>query len=89
MNEFELERARFVELTVCLVYKNVFCFAKRFCSFELFFYRRETEILNKLDHPNIAKMYEVIETEDTMNIVMEYAGRLVSCRLYALINDPT
>lgn len=41
--------------------------------------RREVEILRKLSHPNICKLYDVIETEDTMNIVMEYApGTLLS-----------
>lgn len=36
--------------------------------------RRETEILRQLDHPHIARLYDVIETETAMNIVMEYAG---------------
>lgn len=36
--------------------------------------RRETEILKKLKHPNIAKLFDVLETEEHMYIVMEYAG---------------
>ena len=35
---------------------------------------REVEIMQKLKHPNICKLYDVIETEDSLNIVMEYAG---------------
>jgi len=37
--------------------------------------RRETEILTKLQHPHIAKLFEVLETDEHMYIVMEYAGR--------------
>lgn len=37
--------------------------------------RRETDIMRKLSHPHIAKLFEVIETEEAMNIVMEFAGR--------------
>lgn len=36
---------------------------------------REIDILKQLDHVNIAKLIEVIETEDHLNIVMEYAER--------------
>ncbi|KAL6051393.1 MAP/microtubule affinity-regulating kinase 4 [Balamuthia mandrillaris] len=41
---------------------------------------REIAILKRLDHPHIAKMYEVIETEDRIYIVMEYSegGELLS-----------
>jgi carbon catabolite-derepressing protein kinase len=35
---------------------------------------REVEIMQKLTHPNICKLYDVVETEDALNIVMEYAG---------------
>jgi len=37
--------------------------------------RRETEILRSLIHPNIAQLIELIETDEYMYIVMEYAGR--------------
>lgn len=37
--------------------------------------RRETKILDQLDHPYIAKLIEVIETDESMNIIMEYCGR--------------
>jgi serine/threonine protein kinase len=35
--------------------------------------RREIAIQKKLIHPNIAKLYDVIESEDRINIVMEYS----------------
>jgi carbon catabolite-derepressing protein kinase len=35
--------------------------------------RREIAIQRKLIHPNIAKLYDVIESEDRINIVMEYS----------------
>lgn len=35
--------------------------------------RREITIQRKLIHPNIAKLYDVIESEDRINIVMEYS----------------
>eukprot|EP01102_Stenamoeba_stenopodia_P008744 TRINITY_DN254_c0_g1_i2.p1 TRINITY_DN254_c0_g1~~TRINITY_DN254_c0_g1_i2.p1 ORF type:complete len:970 (-),score=183.85 TRINITY_DN254_c0_g1_i2:58-2967(-) len=35
---------------------------------------REIEILKQLDHPNIAKLYEVIHTKERINIVMEYVS---------------
>jgi len=37
--------------------------------------KRETEILRKLKHSNIAKLIDVIETDEVMYIIMEYAGR--------------
>jgi tRNA A-37 threonylcarbamoyl transferase component Bud32/PAS domain-containing protein len=35
--------------------------------------RRETEILKQLIHPHIARLYEVIETPTTLNLIMEFA----------------
>ena len=35
--------------------------------------RREAVLLQKLDHPNIARLYEVLETENSFYIVMELA----------------
>ncbi|XP_048195698.1 sperm motility kinase 4A-like [Perognathus longimembris pacificus] len=36
------------------------------------FFPTEVEIFKSVDHPNITKLYEVIETEDWLFIVMEY-----------------
>ena len=34
-------------------------------------FRREIEIMKKLDHPNIIKIYEVFESERSLYIIME------------------
>jgi serine/threonine protein kinase len=34
----------------------------------------EVNIMRKLDHPNLIKYYEMIETPDYFNIIMEYAS---------------
>lgn len=38
--------------------------------------QRETRILYKLNHPNIVKLYETIETENAINLIQEYIGGL-------------
>lgn len=35
--------------------------------------RREIEIQRRLHHPNIIKLYDVLETDDRINIVMEHS----------------
>ncbi|KAF1745380.1 hypothetical protein MXB_4344, partial [Myxobolus squamalis] len=35
---------------------------------------REVRILKQLDHPNIVKLLEVIETENTLYLIMEYCS---------------
>jgi len=38
--------------------------------------KRETSILQELKHPYIAQLFDVIEQDDTLNIVMEFAAGL-------------
>ena len=35
-------------------------------------FKKEAEIISELSHPNILQIYEVIETEDALYLVMEY-----------------
>lgn len=35
---------------------------------------REIKILKLLDHPNIVKLYEIIENDDRIYLIMEYAS---------------
>ncbi len=36
--------------------------------------RREIRLLQKMNHPNIVKIYEAFETDDHVYLVMEYVG---------------
>jgi serine/threonine protein kinase len=38
--------------------------------------KREIETLRRLSHPSIIKMIKQIDNRDTLNIVMEYGGRV-------------
>lgn len=35
---------------------------------------REVKVMKQLDHPNVVKLFEVIDTEDTLFLVLEYAA---------------
>ena len=36
--------------------------------------RREIKLMERLNHPNIIKLYEAIETDDQVILVLEYIG---------------
>ncbi len=36
--------------------------------------QREIAVLKKLDHPNVIKMHELIETSRQINLVIEYVN---------------
>lgn len=50
--------------------------------------KREVEVMKKLKHPNIIKLYQVIDTDDTLFLVTEYVpggeifGKLQSFTLW-------
>ena len=36
--------------------------------------RREIKLMKRLDHPNIAKLYDTVETDSKVILAMEYVG---------------
>lgn len=36
--------------------------------------RREIKLLQKIDHPNIVKILDTIESNNHINIILEYVG---------------
>ncbi len=36
--------------------------------------KKEIEILGKLDHPNIIKLYDAIDTSHKVSLIMEYSS---------------
>ena len=41
--------------------------------------RKEIEVLGKLNHPNIIKLYDAIDTSSKVNLIMEYVnGKCIS-----------
>jgi Mn2+/Fe2+ NRAMP family transporter len=60
---------------ILVVMVVVVCVLLFVCLFVcLFFTTRETKILCSLDHPNVIRLYEVLETSLSICIVMQYAA---------------
>ena len=56
---------------LCVAVKNIF---KSSVGTELEILRREIEILSKMDHPNIVKLYQTYEDSKFVHLVMEHCS---------------